>query len=137
MAGLAERPSKDTGWKRKITMCMDGEEKDICDRRERKRKRARRKGANIGRAERNEGTEERMRKGNLAVGQADKPLRDFSLALLSSIDVDSKLPRRKAPLSRAVFGENYRPRLALLIVSAISDDAAVSLARRETPCAIL
>jgi len=63
------------------------------------------KGANIGRTERNEGTEERTRKGNLAVGQADKPLRDFSLALLSSIDVDSKLPRRKAPLSRAVFGK--------------------------------
>lgn len=51
------------------------------------------------------GTEDRMRKGNLAVGQADKPLRDFSLALLPSIDVDSKLPRRKAPLSRAVFGK--------------------------------
>lgn len=91
------------------------------------------KGRYIGRAGRREtnGTEERMRKGNLAVGQADKPLRDFSLALLSSIDVDSKLPRRKAPLSRAVFGKP-RPLLALLIVSAISDDAAVS-ARRETP----
>lgn len=38
----------------------------------------------------------RTRKRNLAVGQADKLLRDFSLALLSSIDVDSKLPRRKA-----------------------------------------
>lgn len=77
-----------------------------------------------------------MRKGNLAVGQADKPLRDFSLALLSSIDVDSKLPRRKAPLSRAVFGK-LRPLLALLIVSAISDDAAVSFARHGTSYAIL
>lgn len=102
---------------------------------ERKRKRARRKGAIYRAGGEKRGTEERMRKGNLAVGQADKPLRDFSLALLSSIDVDSKLPRRKAPLSRAVFGK-LRPLLALLIVSAISDDAAVS-ARRETPYAIL
>lgn len=50
-------------------------------------------------------------KGNLAVGQADKPLREFSrslsvsLALLSSIDVDSKLSRRKA---FAVFVEKAR-----------------------------
>lgn len=35
----------------------------------------------------------RTRKGNPAVGEADKPLRDFSLALLSSIDVDSRSPR--------------------------------------------
>lgn len=33
-----------------------------------------------------------------AVGETDKPLRDFSRALLSSIDVDSRSPRRrKAP----------------------------------------
>lgn len=65
-------------------------------------------------------------RGNPAVGQADKPLRDFSLALLSSIDVDSKLRRRKAPggASESIpLLRSSHPRSSFLIVRAT----------RETP----
>jgi len=62
-----------------------------------------------------------VERGNLAVGQADKPLRDFSLALLSSIDVDSRLRRRKAPGGASASIPLLRPShlsLPSLIVSA-------------------
>lgn len=86
------------------------------------------KRANRARGEKRD-TGGRTWRGNPAVGQADKPLRDFSLALLSSIDVDSKLRRRKAPDGALESIPLLRPphplppRTSLLIVRAT----------RETP----
>lgn len=92
------------------------------------------KRANRARAERNEIQEESARRGNLAVGQADKPLRDFSLALLSSIDVDSKLWRRKA-LGGALGSISLS--LSLLRPPHLDSPFLIVRATRETPRAIL
>lgn len=106
MVGLANLHRKTHNEKR-ITTYIRTKEKDVfythrkeSTREERRRTRGEKERMEV-RArtdtEEKRDTEGWMRKRNPAVGQADKLLRNFSLALLSSIDVDSTLPRRKAP----------------------------------------
>jgi len=68
---------------------------------------------------------------NPAVGEADKPLRDFSLALLSSIDVDSRSPRdvKLPPDVRKAL----RPALPFVRPSNLSRIPARAAPRRARP----
>jgi len=81
--------------------------------------------------ERNGIRRERTRKENPALGEADKPLRDFSLALLSSIDVDSRSPRdvKLPPDVRKAL----RPALPFVRPSNLSRIPARAAPRRARP----